>query len=70
MSVPTTGEKFSELIEHLTKACEAAYTIAHLYNAMDGSAISKLYAGAYLNIGQNLERARDYIVHLSKGSLN
>ena len=31
MALPTTGEKFAELIEHLRKAQEASAMLAHLH---------------------------------------
>jgi hypothetical protein len=35
MSVPTSGETFAQLLEHLRKAQECAATMAHLRQAND-----------------------------------
>lgn len=53
MSLPTRGEKFAELIEHLRKAAEAAATIGHLTNDTDGP--SKVQAKGWLAVCQLLE---------------
>jgi hypothetical protein len=53
MGLPTRGEKFAELIEHLRKAAEAAATIGHLTNDTDGP--SKVQAKGWLAVCQLLE---------------
>jgi hypothetical protein len=37
MSIPTSGETFSQLIEHIAKAQEAAAMMAHLDRANDSA---------------------------------
>jgi hypothetical protein len=53
MSLPSRGEKFAELLEHLRKAAEASATLGHLTNDTDGP--SKLQARGWLAVCQMLE---------------
>lgn len=69
MTVPTTGEEYAKLIEHMTLACEAAYRLSHLYGLQDTKGVSQLYAASYLLIGQQLEKAREHIVNISRRNL-
>jgi len=66
MNVPTESEKFSELVEHLRKAAEAAYMIGHLRRDSDEQS-----SHGFLGIGQLLERIVIQVTALAtKGRFN
>jgi hypothetical protein len=52
MSLPSRGEKFAELCEHLRKASEAAAILGHLTNDTDGP--SRLQARGWLAVSEML----------------
>jgi hypothetical protein len=60
MSLPSEAEKFSELIEHLRKAAEAAYTLGHLCADED-----ETKSHGWLGIGQLLERMVTQVTRLA-----
>ena len=60
MSLPTTGEQFSQLIEHLRKAQENACMIAHLTRDED-----KLHAQGWLGVSELLRRTQIQITKLA-----
>jgi len=51
MSVPTSGEEFSKLIEFLRKAQEAAAMLAHLENANDNRKMAIGWLGVSEQLG-------------------
>ena len=53
MSLPSRGELFAELTEHLRKGAEAAAKIGHLTNDTDGP--SRVQAKGWLAVCQLLE---------------
>lgn len=68
MSVPTRGEKYAELIEHLIRAQEAAAMLGHLHNT-EGNDFDKALARGWLAIAEMLRRAQFKITELAKGNL-
>ncbi len=69
MSVPTTGEEFAKLIEHVRLAQESAYMMAHLTRAMGGSKDNAL-ADGWFSVGELFKRVNYQIIELGKGKLN
>lgn len=66
MSLPTPVEKYSELIEYLNKASEAAYTLGHLRRDE-----SPVMAQGWMAVGQMLENTTIAVTNLAtKGRLN
>jgi hypothetical protein len=63
MSLPTRGEKFSELLEHLRKASEASATLGHLTNDTDGP--SKLQGRGWLAVSQLLDEMVRRVIKLA-----
>jgi hypothetical protein len=63
MSIPSRGEKFSELTEHLRKGAEAAAFIAHLTNDTDGP--SKIQAQGWRAVSQLLEEIVRRVIKLA-----
>jgi hypothetical protein len=61
MSVPTPGEQFTILIEHLTKAQEAAAMLAHLTRDDD-----KLHAQGWLAISEMLKLTKHKVTDLAR----
>jgi len=51
MNVPTRGETFAKLIEHIRYAQEHAATMSHLSNANDDSADAE----AWLKVSENFK---------------
>jgi len=66
MSIPTTGEEYSRLIEFLRKAQEASAMLAHLENANDKRRI----AIAWLAVSENLKKTQHLVTNLAMGKLN
>lgn len=54
MSIPTSGEEYSKLMEYLRKAQESAAMLSHLQGA-DGSVKSKALAQGWLTISEKLK---------------
>lgn len=66
MSLPTTSEKFAELIEHLRKAQEAAAMLAHLTRDED-----KLHAQGWIAVSELFKRTQLQVTKLAtQGRLN
>ena len=60
MSLPTKGEEFSKLIEHLRKAQEACAMLAHLH-ADDDSLMSR----GWLGVEELLKRSQIQVTKLA-----
>jgi hypothetical protein len=65
MSIPTTGETFAKLIEHLRLAQEDCAMMAHLLNAEGTNHLGK----QWLLISEMLKKAQYNITHLAKRGL-
>lgn len=63
MSVPTQGETFSKLMEHLRLAQEDAAMLAHLANAND----DRLKAMGWLAVSEQLKKAQHGVTQLATG---
>jgi len=66
MSVPTTGETYSQLMEHLRKAQEAAAMLAHLHKANDHHETSR----RWLLVSENFQKMQYTLTQLATRSLN
>ena len=70
MSLPSRGEIFSQLIEHLRRAQESAATLGHLYRD-DGGATAKTMALGWLTVSEAMKEMQTNVVKLAtKGRLN
>lgn len=65
MSVPTQGESYSKLIEHIRKAQEEAAMLSHLTGLNDDRALSH----GWLAISENLKKMQSMITSLAMGRL-
>lgn len=68
MSIPTHGETYSKLIEHLRMAQEATAMLAHLRNA-EGDAKGRLLAKGWLVVSEALRLMQFKVTELAKGRL-
>jgi hypothetical protein len=64
MSIPTKGEQFSILIEHLRKGQEACSMLAHLHRDD-----SKLIAQGWLAVGEMLKKTIHNVTTLATRGL-
>jgi len=64
MSIPTRGEEFAKLIEHLRLAQEACAMLAHL-NRDDSALIAK----GWLAIEEMMRLVQGKVIELAKGKL-
>jgi hypothetical protein len=65
MTVPTQGETFAKLLEHLRLAQEDAANMAHLCNANDEQPLAR----AWLSITELLKRMQHNVTHLARKGL-
>lgn len=65
MSIPTAGETYTKLMEHLRQAQEQAAMMAHLHNAQDNRELAKMW----LKVSENFKLAQVSITHLAKRGL-
>lgn len=66
MSVPSKGEAFAILLDHLRYAQEQAATLGHLaYSDQDHT-----LGEAWLQVSENLRRAQDIIMRLATKGLH
>ena len=65
MSIPSSGEQFSILIEHLRKAQEASAMLSHLANAND----HKRIAMGWFAISENFKYQIKVVTQLAQGRL-
>lgn len=63
LSVPTSGEKYSELMHHIRMAQEASATLSHLANAND----SHQMALAWLAISEQFKRMQHVMTMIAQG---
>ena len=70
MGVPTQGECFARLVEHVRKAQEEAAMLAHLYNA-DGRTGGKdrTMALGWLAVSEQLKKFVHTVTEFAKGRL-
>ena len=66
MSVPTFGDEYSQLMEHLRRCEEHAAMIAHLHNANDNRGL----AIAWLQVSENFKKTQHTLTKLAMGKLN
>jgi hypothetical protein len=64
MSIPTLGEEFAKLIEHLRYAQEDAAMLAHLHRDD-----SRTLARAWLAVSENLKKLQGLVTHIAQGHL-
>jgi hypothetical protein len=65
MSIPTVGETYSRLMEHLRKSQEEAAMMAHLVRDGDRE-LSRMW----LRVSENFKKLQHSITNLAKGRLN
>lgn len=65
MSLPSSGETFAKLIEHLRRAQEDAAMLAHL-NAADDN---RLIAQGWLAVSEMLKKTQYNVTNLAKRGL-
>ena len=65
MSVPTSGETFAKLVEHIRKAQEECATMAHLEKAND----QHRRAYMWLAVSENMKRLTDTVTKIATGRL-
>jgi len=70
MSVPTQGETFSKLLEHIRKAEEEAAMMAHLVRAQGAKAKDTAIANGWLSISELFRRVGLKVTDLAQGRLN
>jgi len=68
MTVPTKGETYSKLIEHLRLAQEDAAMLMHLHNA-EGDGPGMVLAKGWWHVGENLKKMQGYVTGLAKRGL-
>jgi len=61
MSVPTQGETFAVLLDHLRKAQEAAATLAHLANANDDGGLAR----KWLHVSENFKAMQQSLTSIA-----
>jgi hypothetical protein len=66
MTVPTTGETYSQLMEHIRKAQEAAAMLAHLHKANDHHRM----ALSWLAVSENFKKMQHKLTQLAMGRMN
>jgi hypothetical protein len=66
MSIPTKGETFAKLLEHLRYAQEDAAMLAHLTN--EGDKMSQTLAKGWLGVSELLKKVQWQVTKLAKGS--
>ena len=65
MAVPTRGETYVQLIEHLRLAQEGCATLAHLDRANGDVAL----ANGWLTLSELFKRAQHNVIELAKGRM-
>ena len=69
MSVPTRGETFSKLLEHIRLAEEQAAMMAHLTRADASSVKDNAVANGWLSISELFRRVGIKVTELAQGRL-
>lgn len=65
MSVPTKGETYAKLMEHLRKAQEESAMLAHLFNMENNNP----YSLHWLAVSENFKRTQYIVTALAKRGL-
>lgn len=68
MSIPTFGEQYAKLTEHLRYAQEDAAMLAHLCNS-EGGAPGRVLAMGWLNVSEGLKKMIYGVTELAKSRL-
>jgi hypothetical protein len=68
MSIPTRGETYAKLMEHLRYAQEDAAMMAHLLNTESGP-MDTLLAKGWLGISELLKMMQHKVTALAQGNL-
>jgi hypothetical protein len=66
MTIPTEGETYSKLMEHLRQAQECAAMMAHLHNANDHREAAK----SWLVVSENFRKMQRTLTELATRKLN
>lgn len=69
MSLPTRGEEFGKIIEHLRKAQESMAMLAHLYRANDFNPQDRLMAQGWLAWSEQMGNLVKVITKFAKRGL-
>ena len=69
MTIPTRGETYSKLIEHIRMAEENAAMMAHLHNTEDTDK-DRLLAKGWLTVSEAFRLMAIKVTHLAQGRLN
>jgi hypothetical protein len=67
-NIPTKGETYSRLLEHLRYAQEDAAMMAHLLKA-EADAPGLVLGQGWLNISEGLRKMQHIVTQLAKGNL-
>lgn len=65
MNIPTVGETYAKLMEHLRKAQEESAMMAHLVHDDD-----RKLARMWLRVSENFKKLQYSLTELAKGRLN
>ena len=65
MSIPTQGECYAKILEHLRKAQEDSAMMAHLLQANDSTKL----AIAWLAVSENFKKMQHQLTKLAQGQL-
>jgi len=68
VSVPTQGEEFAKLLEHMRKSQDSAYMLAHLTRAQ-GSKKDHALADGWIAVGELFKRQIWQVTELAKGHI-
>lgn len=68
MSIPTKGETYAKLMEHLRYAQEDSAMLAHL-NGAEGDSGGRLLASGWLHIFEGLKRMQEQVTVLATRGL-
>ena len=68
MGIPTRGETYVQLLEHLIKAQECCAMMSHLHNTEDAH-MDKLLARGWLGIAELLRQMQHKITLMAQGRL-
>lgn len=68
MSVPTSGEAFAKLIEHLRLAQEQATMLMHLARA-EGDGPGKVIASGWFHVSENLKKMQHVVTQIATGKM-
>jgi hypothetical protein len=66
MTVPTFGETYAQLMEHVRKAQEASAMLSHLVHAQD----DRRLAQQWLLVSENFKKMQRSLTILATGRLN